>query len=33
VGLKVAKSIKEGVVVTLFPDGGFKYMSERFWEE
>jgi cysteine synthase B len=33
VALKVAKSIKEGVVVTLFPDGGFKYMSERFWEE
>jgi cysteine synthase B len=33
VALRVAKSIKEGVVVTLFPDGGFKYMSERFWEE
>jgi len=33
VALKVARSIKEGVVVTLFPDGGFKYMSERFWEE
>jgi cysteine synthase B len=33
VSLRVARSIKEGVVVTLFPDGGFKYMSERFWEE
>jgi cysteine synthase B len=33
VALRVARSIKEGVVVTLFPDGGFKYMSERFWEE
>ncbi len=31
--LKLAKSLKEGVVVTLFPDGGYKYMSERFWEE
>jgi cysteine synthase B len=33
VALRVARSIKEGVVVTLFPDGGFRYMSERFWEE
>lgn len=33
VALRVARSIKEGVVVTLFPDGGFKYMSEKFWEE
>ncbi len=31
--LKVALSLKEGVVVTLFPDSGHKYLSERFWNE
>jgi cysteine synthase B len=31
--LKVALSLKEGVVVTLFPDSGHKYLSERFWDE
>jgi cysteine synthase B len=31
--LQVAREIKEGVVVTVFPDNGFKYLSERFWEE
>jgi S-sulfo-L-cysteine synthase (O-acetyl-L-serine-dependent) len=30
--IEVAKTIKKGVVVTLFPDGGDKYLSERFWE-
>jgi cysteine synthase len=25
--LEVAKSLQEGVVVTLFPDGGEKYLS------
>ncbi|HKV39893.1 MAG TPA: cysteine synthase family protein [Blastocatellia bacterium] len=29
--LKVARSIKSGVVVTIFPDGGDKYLSDRFW--
>jgi cysteine synthase B len=30
--LKVAASIDHGVIVTVFPDGGDKYLSERFWE-
>lgn len=29
--LKVASTLSEGVVVTVFPDAGFKYLSERFW--
>lgn len=31
--LKVAKEIRRGVVVTVFPDSGDKYLSERFWDE
>ncbi|BAU22614.1 cysteine synthase [Caldimicrobium thiodismutans] len=31
--LKIASSLKEGVIVTLFPDSGHKYLSERFWHE
>jgi S-sulfo-L-cysteine synthase (O-acetyl-L-serine-dependent) len=31
--LKVAAGLDEGVVVTLLPDNGFKYASERFWTE
>jgi cysteine synthase B len=31
--LDVAKTLKEGVVVAIFPDAGFKYLSERFWSE
>jgi cysteine synthase B len=31
--LQVAREIKRGVVVTIFPDGGDKYLSERFWDE
>lgn len=31
--LQVAREIGEGVVVTLFPDSGDKYLSERFWDE
>jgi S-sulfo-L-cysteine synthase (O-acetyl-L-serine-dependent) len=31
--LKVAKQIQRGVIVTIFPDGGDKYLSERFWDE
>jgi cysteine synthase B len=30
--LQVARQIKEGVVVTLFPDGGNKYLSLNLWE-
>jgi cysteine synthase B len=31
--LAVAKDIESGVIVTVFPDGGDKYLSERFWDE
>jgi cysteine synthase B len=29
--LEVARPLKEGVVVTVFPDGAEKYLSESFW--
>lgn len=29
----VARDLDEGVVVTIFPDSGLKYLSERFWTE
>jgi cysteine synthase B len=31
--LKVANQLTSGVVVTIFPDSGDKYLSERFWDE
>jgi cysteine synthase B len=31
--LEVARELTAGTVVTVFPDGGYKYMSEKFWEE
>ena len=31
--LKVAASIDSGSIVTIFPDAGDKYLSERFWDE
>ena len=31
--LKVANQLSSGVVVTIFPDSGDKYLSERFWDE
>ncbi|HJZ68158.1 MAG TPA: cysteine synthase family protein [Blastocatellia bacterium] len=31
--LKVATNIESGVIATVFPDGGDKYLSERFWDE
>ena len=31
--LSVAKELKEGLVVTMFPDGGDKYLSTRLWDE
>jgi cysteine synthase len=30
--LSVARKIESGVIVTVFPDGGDKYLSERFWD-
>ncbi len=30
--LQVAAELESGVVVTVFPDAGYKYLSERFWE-
>jgi cysteine synthase B len=30
--LKVARELKEGVLVTIFPDAGDKYLSTRLWE-
>ncbi len=31
--LRVARQIQRGVVVTIFPDSGDKYLSERFWDD
>ena len=31
--LKVAKQAQRGVIVTIFPDSGDKYLSERFWDK
>jgi cysteine synthase B len=31
--LRVARELKEGVVTTIFPDSGDKYLSQRFWSE
>ncbi len=31
--LSIAETVRQGVVVAVFPDAGFKYLSERFWEE
>ena len=29
---QVASKLEHGLVVTIFPDAGYKYLSERFWE-
>ena len=29
--LNVARELREGIVVTILPDGGMKYLSEKFW--
>jgi len=29
----IARDLREGVIVTVLPDNGFKYLSERFWKE
>lgn len=31
--LAVARELDDGYVVTVLPDNGFKYLSERFWQE
>ena len=31
--LEVARDLTDGTVVTILPDHGFKYLSERFWSE
>jgi cysteine synthase B len=31
--VKVAEKVSSGVIVTIFPDSGDKYLSERFWDE
>lgn len=31
VALQVAQTLQQGLVVTVLPDGGWKYMSEPFW--
>jgi cysteine synthase B len=31
VALRVAQQLKHGTVVTVFPDAGYKYLSESFW--
>lgn len=31
--VRVARRLREGVIVTIFCDSGDKYLSERFWEE
>jgi S-sulfo-L-cysteine synthase (O-acetyl-L-serine-dependent) len=31
--LKVAGRLRSGVIVTVFPDSGDKYLSERFWDD
>jgi cysteine synthase B len=33
IALRVASGLREGVVVTLFPDGAAKYLSRPFWGE
>lgn len=31
--VNVARELEEGVIVTVLPDNGLKYLSERFWSE
>ncbi len=31
--LRLAENLTEGVVVVVFPDAGYKYLSERFWRD
>jgi S-sulfo-L-cysteine synthase (O-acetyl-L-serine-dependent) len=29
----LAARVREGVIVTVFPDSGTRYLTERFWEQ
>ncbi len=31
--LQVARDTSDAVIVAIFPDGGEKYLSERFWDD
>jgi cysteine synthase B len=31
--LDLSERIREGVIVTIFPDSGMRYLTDRFWEE
>jgi cysteine synthase B len=31
--LQIAKRLDRGVVVTIFPDGAEKYLTEKFWDD
>ena len=31
--LKIARQLTRGMIVTIFPDGGEKYLSDNFWKE
>jgi S-sulfo-L-cysteine synthase (O-acetyl-L-serine-dependent) len=30
--MQVAKRLERGIMVTVFPDGAEKYLTEKFWE-
>lgn len=31
--LRLGERVREGVIVVVFPDGGSRYLAERYWEE
>jgi cysteine synthase B len=31
--LKVAEELENGLVVTVFPDAGYKYLTNNVWEQ
>jgi cysteine synthase B len=31
--LKIAEELEQGVVVTIFPDAGYKYLTTNIWEQ
>ena len=31
--LELARELESGLVVTVLPDGGYKYLSEDFWNK
>ena len=32
-GLTIARQVKKGVIVMIFPDGGSRYLDEEFWKQ